>query len=137
MQPTIWEALNEPVIEVSPEAAKNIIAVAAMIMVMAWVAPYWGSAGRLADYDHEVSVGMVAGETIGESIEDSGPVSLTTPEWYYNLSRTTEDFVDAYSSAASQTLDVSEPVVQAADFLAPGVSAVAGEFKYLLSEPQF
>ena len=133
-KPTVWQALNEPVIEITPEAARDIFMLAAFIMMMAWLAPYWGTSQNQA-YAISATNEMVAGATI--ETPDYGRNSDVAPEWYLTIERASDDVVNAFAEAADQTLDISEPVLDVMEFYEPGVDAVWNAWLELMADPQF
>lgn len=118
-QTTVWQALNEPIAYPSDEFARTVFLMTAVIMMMIWIAPYWGSAA-------------VAGAQLSlvpEYIEGS------VPEWYYTAERISYDLVNSFGTAAEQVLDISEPVTQTVEFYEPGVEAVWDAWLELMADP--
>lgn len=135
MPPTVWEALNEPVIEVTPEAAKAIFTVAAFLIVMAWVAPYWPAAqAHLAAAE---SFGLAPSEytemIAGASIEADELASYGSVPIYGIV----QEVQGAFVSASNEVLDVSEPAGELIEFYQPGVDAVWNAWLELMVEPEF
>lgn len=133
--PTVWEALNEPVIEVTPDAAKAIFTVAAFLMVMAWVTPYWPAAAAHLAAAEELGMApseyteMVAGASIAADESASyGSVPI------YGI---VQEVQGAFVSASSEVLDVSEPAGELIEFYEPGVDAVWNAWLELMVDPEF
>ena len=133
MKPTVWQALNQPVMEIPEQTGKEIVAVAAVIMLAAWIVPHWGSALRITNY--ELSMGNVAGyeETVAGAVIEAPQV----PDWYYTVTATSDSVVTAYTAAAVEVLDVSEPVGELAAYLEPGTDAVWNAWLELMADPEF
>lgn len=130
VQPTVWEALNEPVVEVTEGFAKGIFAVAVILLMMVWIAPYWASAGQslsVAVYESPIinpEYGRVAGAQI-----------TAAPDWIAVAGSLPTDLADSFAQAASQVLDVSEPMSRLNEMYGPGVSAVKDAWLELMADP--
>jgi hypothetical protein len=136
-KPTVWEALNEPVIEVDESQALRIFLAAAAIMAMAWISPYWAAASEVADQQIAMGYEAYQSQVLGAQISADQPVSIVpaVPDWYIAASATTEAVHEAYATAANQILDVSAPVTDAAEFLQPGTDAVWLAWLQLIRDP--
>lgn len=159
-QVSAWEAMNHPVIHVTDEAARMIFLVAALILLMIWLMPNFGirklGVGRsgmpekavameyqplLAPYQEVAGAATLPGEA-GTFSPAVTPV-VPAPQWYFDAAVTGNSFGDFYhetvvapfSEAATEILDVSPPVRQMADFLAPGVHAVSDAWLELMADP--
>lgn len=119
---SVWQALNEPVVEVSEGAARGIFLALAVILLAVWIAPYWGAMPSVA------GATLVSDELSVESV----PI---VPEWYYVTSAIPGDIAQAFSIAANEVLDISEPVLQISEFYEPGVNAVWGAWLELMQDP--
>lgn len=121
---TVWQALNEPVVEVSPKFAQTMIVVSIVFLMAAWVGPYWGihnsNAANL--YTNAANQGRVAGLQ-----------AWPTPEWYYGAAPGA--VAGAFSEAADEVLDISEPVTEFSSFFAPGFQAVGDAWLQLMADP--
>lgn len=127
--PTVWEALNESVVEVPENFARAMVMIAVIMLMVAWVAPYWGVAGtRLPDISYNSPIitgeGLVAG------------AQVTNPPVWYSLAKTLPfDFANAFAFAADEVLDVSEPASQMAEFYGPGFQALNNAWLELMADP--
>ena len=128
---TVWQAMNEPIAYATPEFATNLFAIAILLLGLAWLQPYFGSTNHLGNH------GIVAGaQTINYEI--------STPSWYIGLASTGQDFkefseeaiVQPFAAAATQILDISEPVQNTVKFYHPGVTAVKDAWLELMADPQ-
>ena len=52
---SVWQALNEPVVEVTDEAAKGIFLVAAVLLMFSWLAPSFGEAKAISNFQFSIS----------------------------------------------------------------------------------
>jgi len=59
------------------------------------------------------------------------------PDWYYTVTATSDSVVTAYTAAAVEVLDVSEPVGELAAYLEPGTDAVWNAWLELMADPEF
>ncbi len=124
---TVWRALNEPVVEVTEEAAKTIFTVAAVLLLFAWLSPYFGQ-------------NIVAPQVAGAStmiIEEEAelPQVLVSPEWYFTVQAVPDALGESFAQAAYQVLDISEPVAQIYEFYQPGLQAVNNAWLELIQDP--
>lgn len=136
-KPTVWEALNEPIIHVTEQQGKNVIFAALVIAFTAWIAPYWGSAGATAYYapinvfEEFASAadegGMVAGAQI---VSDAVPA-----EWYYVTREMPNSIVESFAIGANEVLDISGPVTEMTEFYQPGIEAVSNAWLNLMRDP--
>ncbi|OGE79153.1 MAG: hypothetical protein A2751_05955 [Candidatus Doudnabacteria bacterium RIFCSPHIGHO2_01_FULL_46_14] len=137
-KPTVWEALNEPIIEVTEEQAKNIFLGAVFIISAAWIAPHWTAANNVSYYaptnvfEQMASVadaedGFVAGAQI---VADD-----VAPEWYYMMEAMPDAVVESFAVGAGQVLDVSGPITEVSQFYQPGVDAVWNSWLNLMRDP--
>ena len=139
--PTVWEALNEPVMEITEEQAKHVFLASIVIMAAAWIAPYWGatpasayhsslsSEGTIFEQMARVGSGegMVAGATTGIEV---------APEWYYVVAGIPEAVVQSFGAGSNEVLDISQPVSNLAAFYEPGVSEVWNGWLELMADPR-
>ncbi|OGE76988.1 MAG: hypothetical protein A3C85_04745 [Candidatus Doudnabacteria bacterium RIFCSPHIGHO2_02_FULL_48_21] len=142
-KPTVWEALNEPVIHVSEKQAKEIFLACVIIVFFSWVAPYWdGSSSTVyaseTVFDQMAAVekpatfaslesGMVAGAQI-----TSGP---TAPKWYVVVEEMPDALVESFAAGAGEVLDISNQVGDFVEFYQPGVDAVWNAWLDLMMDP--
>ena len=137
---TVWEAVNEPVIEITEAHAKNLFLATALIIAAAWLTPYWGSGSVIAQESYEGTIfeqvaaaGKSSGMVAGASTESYAV--LEGPDWYYTLEAMPVSVATSFSDAAHEVLDVSEPVGEMIEFYEPGVSAVWNEWLNLMRDP--
>ena len=134
-KPTIWQALNEPVVEIPEEIAKSIFLVSFVILAMAWLSPYFGSTPVrqfAANPPRPIAHAMVAGAYV-ESISVFDDEQ--TPEWYLTINSMTNGVQSSFVLAANEVLDISEPVGRTAEFYEPGVQAVWDAWLELMADP--
>lgn len=146
-KPTVWEALNEPIIEVTEEQAKNVFLAAIVIVFGAWVAPYWGQTSTTVYYAPEnvfeqfansgEGTGVVAGASTSPSSspyqgEERGEVA---PEWYYVIEEMPNAVVQSFTMGADEVLDISGPVTEMTEFYQPGADAVWNAWLDLMADP--
>lgn len=123
-----WQVLNQPVVEVSEDFAKNLLFIAISLLVMAWIAPYWGNNQAISEQRSAISYyPAVAGARISNVPR--------IPEWYYVAKDIPEDMASAFTLASSQVLDISKPAMVMADFYSPGLSAVKEAWLELMADP--
>ena len=148
-KPTVWEALNEPIIHITEQQAKNVFLASIVIAMAAWVAPYWGEAGTAVAYyapenvfEKMASVGdvhggsaRVAGASIAAGYESSVSSSAFTPDWYYVAAEMPDALVESLALGANQVLDISGPITEMTGFYEPGVSAVWNAWLDLMVDP--
>lgn len=138
-KPTVWEALNEPVVEISEEQAKNIFLASLVIIGTAWIAPYWGAGNTLGAYQ------AGAEGTIFEQMADIGTEYGTVagafeeyesaPDWYYAAADVSSQVVESIAVGANEVLDISGPVQDLAEFYEPGTTAVWNSWLNLMRDP--
>lgn len=139
-KPTIWQALNEPVVEVSEEFGKQLFAGSMALFAIAWLMPYFGQVNidSLAIHAQpEIETARVAGASIS-AFDDTDPTS-----WYQMIASTADSLGEFYlesvtkpiSVAAHEVLDVHEPVQDSWEFLQPGVQAVYDAWLELMADP--
>lgn len=72
--PTIWEAFNEPVMEITEEQAKNVFLASVVIIAAAWVAPHLGT--QISDVRNQMAgmggMGTQYGQVAGMQMADMG-----------------------------------------------------------------
>ena len=124
--PTVWEALNDPVIELSEQQAKNVILASLVIMLAAWIAPYWGSSTGSQYTSQGTAFERVAGATID---------TASAPDWYYTLEAVPDTLAQTVTDSATDVLDISEPVQNLVEFYEPGVSATWNAWLNLMRDP--
>ena len=136
-KPTVWQALNDPVVEISEEFAKTILLASFVIIAAAWLSPYFGnssdSAGRFAGGAPRPIVHSAVAGVFTENNALFGEEQ--TPEWYLTIDRTGSDIQGSFVSAANEVLDISEPVGQTVEFYQPGVAAVWDAWLELMADP--
>src|SRR3989344_3243117 len=131
-KPTIWQALNEPVVEVSEEFARGILLTAILIIMMAWVLPYWGSSSALAaEYPFQTEVISYQ----NQPSEVAGQQTTALPDWYYLVQRISSDITLEFGQAAYDVLDISDPVQESIEFYKPGVQAFWDAWLELMADP--
>lgn len=144
MQPTVWQALNEPVIEVTEDQAKKVMFAAAVILFAAWVSPYMpvDAATVATHYDASSKFqvvsskwGTVAGASIDADLQLTTYNSTTVPQWYYIAAEIPTAIADSFAAGAEEVLDISGPVSQMTEFYTPGASAVWNEWLNLMRDP--
>ncbi len=138
-KPTVWEALNEPIIEVSIEQAKNVFLATAVIALASWVAPYWTEAGSAVAYyapenvfEKMASVGDAGTGSVAGSQIVAGEL---TPDWYYVAAEMPNAAVESFALGANQVLDISSPVTQLTELYQPGVDAVWNAWLNMMRDP--
>lgn len=130
---TVWDALNQPVAEISEDVAKGIFMLTAVILFMIWVAPYWGqdsdvSSTTLQRTTYNLTTGQVAGaQTLADIPE--------TPEWYYVAESLPSAVAGAFAEATGEVLDISGPASKIAEFYEPGTQAVWNGWLELMADP--
>lgn len=140
-KPSVWQALNEPVVAVSPEFAKHMLVTAAVFLMVAWLSPYWGYSQTVEKaYDFVISYetphSIVAGAM---AYEDSNPTDFSPyirggeeglffNQFIYEMSTTSQGVTEAFSKAAYQVLDISPTLQTAAEFYGPGFEQVVMPF---------
>ena len=134
--PTVWEALNEPVVEITEEQAKKVILASVIIISAAWIAPYWGSVGAntyaLAPQERTIF------EQTAMADADRGQVAgavIEAPEWYYVVAGMPQAVAQSFSEGANDILDISGPASNIAAFYEPGVSGVWNGWLELMADP--
>ena len=153
---SVWQALNEPVVEVTDEAAKGIFLVAAVLLMFSWLAPSFGEAKAISNFQFSISKEETAyqplfepyAEVAGASTENSPSPSLekrgVAPDWYVGLSATGASLGDFYhetvtapfAEAVTELFDISRPVGSITDFLRPGTDAAWNAWLELMADPQ-
>lgn len=123
---SVWASLNEPVAYPSQDFANAVFFIAAVMFLVVWIAPYWGTAGQdvalLLNYEAQV---------LGASIENV----VVAPEWYYAGEAMATGVVDAFATASTELFDISEPVMETVEFYQPGVDAVWNAWLELMADP--
>lgn len=134
---SVWRALNEPIAYPTQEFTKTFFPVAIFLFISIALVPYFGNT---------TNVNFGSGFVAGVSTEISVPLEaavLEMPQWYVDLKSTASSLGEFYQEtvavpfgeAASEILDISEPVVSASEFLQPGLSEVKQEWLYLMQDP--
>ena len=132
-QPTVWQALNDPVVEISQEFAKTILLVSFVIIAMAWLSPYFGNTSQAS---FKFSTGYPRPVVAGAYIETvAAAAEQVIPEWYLTTNRITGDVQSSFALAANEVLDISEPVSGIVEFYGPGVQAVWNAWLELMADP--
>jgi len=142
--------MNEPVVEVTDEAAKAIFLAAAVIILAIWIVPYLGSAqpvaaatGEPMAQNYEPVFGQyqqVAGATVGGESRE-----LVSPKWFLALADAGEGLGDMYqetfekpfAEATVQTLDISQPMGSLLAYYQPGLDAVWNAWLELMADPAY
>ncbi len=149
-KPTVWQALNEPVVEVGEGFARGVFVTALAVLFMVWVAPYWGTAQNshvaggsynspllirpdLAALPSQVAFFRMV--TDGSSGMVAGIQTRETPVWYYAARDLPGAVTDAFATAATQVLDISEPAAEVREFYGPGLEAVGDAWLELMADP--
>ena len=134
--PTVWTSLNEPVMEITEKMAETVFLVTAVIMLSAWVAPYWGKTpAQIAA--HYSGMDVVSEQVAGVTTYGTQEVvfSNAIPDWYQQAASNAVSVSEAIAASADQILDISEPVGQAVEYYQPGVSAVWNAWLDLMADP--
>lgn len=134
---SVWAALNEPIAYPTAEFTKTFFPVAIFLFLSILTIPYFNN---LSEKGYRY--GSVAGATI-ESSQPAEAINVSTPQWYEDLKSAGaslgqfyhETVAVPFGQAATDLLDVSEPVSGAIEFVQPGVSAVKDEWLYLMQDP--
>lgn len=129
---SLWDNLNEPVIEVSPQFAKRLFLAAVLFLFAAWIAPYWGQAETAQAYSSRVA-GAYTDDTQSWLVER--PAGVETPQWYEVSKALPGDLTEAFAVAAAEVLDASEPVGEIAQFYQPGFAALNDAWLELMADP--
>lgn len=129
-KPTVWQALNEPVVEVSEQFAFRLLALSVLMLAVAWVGPYWRAASAEAPvitYNSPI-IAPAEGQVAGAQISAS-------PILYTVAVSLPMDFANAFTVAANQVLDVSPPIQQLVNFSTPGWEAVWNAWLFYMKDP--
>ena len=134
---SIWQALNEPIAYPTQEFTKTFFPVAIFLFISIVAIPYFGKTTNF-----NFGSGFVAGVST-EISAASEATALEAPQWYYDLKSTASSLGEFYQEtiaapfgvAASEILDISEPIADASEFLQPGLSEVKQEWLYLMADP--
>lgn len=151
---SVWEALNQPVVEVTDEAAKSIFLAAAVILLMVWLMPSFGGAETISNSQFSISKEAVTyqpmfgsysdyEEVAGASTQTIVAAPQAVPNWYIAVATTSESLGGFYeetveqpfAQAAVEILDISQPVQEMAEFYEPGVDAVWNAWLDLMADP--
>ncbi|MDP3993829.1 MAG: hypothetical protein Q8P75_02505 [bacterium] len=136
-KPTVWQALNDPVVETPEEFAKLILLVSFVIIAMAWLSPYFGNPsdgiGRLAGSAPRPVVHSAVAGAFTENNALFGEEQA--PEWYLTIDGMGSAIQSSFAFAANEVLDISEPVSGTVEFYAPGVTAVWDAWLELMADP--
>ena len=132
-KPTVWQALNDPVVEISEEFAKTILLVSFVIIVMAWLSPYFGNAHEAGSLKFSAYPRPIVA---GAYVESVVPLAeQETPEWYLTTNAITSGVQSSFVQAANEVLDISEPVSRFTQFYQPGVQALSDAWLELMADP--
>lgn len=136
-KPTVWKALNEPIIEVTEAQAKNIFFATVLIMCAAWIAPYWSEAATTVYYaPQNVFEQFADASSEGRLVAGAQIVSgEVTPDWYYVMEEMPEAIVESFAAGANEVLDISGPVGEMTEFYQPGADAVRDAWLNLMRDP--
>ncbi len=137
--PTVWESLNEPVVEITEERARKVVLASVMIMAAAWIAPHWGTA-QASTHTSVLSNGTIFEQMAMVGSQEGAVAGATTgieaaPGWYYVVEGVPQAVVQSFAAGANQVLDISEPVSSLAEFYQPGVSGVWNGWLDLMADP--
>ena len=159
---SVWQALNEPVVEVTDEAAKGIFLVAAVLLMFSWLAPSFGAVNAVASSPliHQPINGQATEtayvplfepysyEAVAGAMTEKGGMGATgekgAPSWYTEISATGASLGDFYhetvtapfAEAVTELFDISRPVGSITDFLRPGTDAAWNAWLELMADPQ-
>ncbi len=140
--PTIWQALNEPVVEVSEGFARNLLIAAILLLLVAWVGSYWGGDRAGLPYTTYRSSALIEAQTLPSQVSFfrlgsmvAGVQTTGTPLWYEVAKDLPGDVAFTFTAAAYEVLDISEPVGQIAEFYEPGFTAVGDAWLELMADP--
>lgn len=137
---SVWQALNEPVLEVSLSFARNTMIVAGVLLLVAVVSPYWQSfhgSGSTDGYQisFDYSSGVVAGASANVYSEENSMSDqaqeisgMTLNDFNYELSYTSDQVISAFGNAGKEVLDLSSDLESVLAIYQPGVSVVLGPF---------
>jgi hypothetical protein len=136
--PTVWQALNEPVVEVSGGFAKIVFGLAVIMLVVAWVSPYWGVAHAqvpAVSYDSPLLLEKALPSQMGQMRMVAGVEISAVPDWYETAKVLPQELSLAFSQAATEVLDVSAPAAAINEFYGPGFHAVNEAWLELMADP--
>ena len=129
-QPSVWQALNEPVVEVPEGLARGLLKFSVVVLLAAWVVPYWGlAAASLPDVAYDSPLISAYGGRI------AGAQTAAVPEWYEVSRSLPGEVMNAYAAAAAEVLDVSAAVSPMVEFYEPGAQAVSDAWLELMADP--
>lgn len=123
-KPTVWQAFNDPVVEIHESFARLIFIIAVILLLVAWIAPYWHEARLITSVRAPFYGPLVAG-------------AITAPDWYYVAADVPGQVAGAWTAAASEVLDISDDLRSAASFYQPGASAVTDAWLELMADPTY
>ena len=129
VKPTVWQALNEPVVKLPESFGRSVLLVSVAIMAFAWMSPYLGQTGSsqlFTEATPSYSFGQVAGAQL--EADDSSVLAET-------MVALPSDFANAFADAAQDVLDISEPVEQFVEYYSPGIQAVGDAWLYYMKDP--
>ncbi len=105
---------------------------AVLIIMMAWILPYWGGSSALAA---EYPFGQTPIVYQNVSAQVAGQQTDAPPDWYYLIQRISSDVTLEFGQAAYDVLDISDPVQESVEFYKPGINAVWNAWLELMADP--
>lgn len=138
--PAVWQALNEPVVEVTEGFAKTMLFIALLLLCVSWIGPSWEQAKIAAARENLglASSGRVAGvylAAVSQADTALPPAAPRVPEWYYLAQGLPYDIGEAFAQSASEVLDISDQAGPIVEFYEPGVAAVWDAWLELMADP--
>lgn len=134
-RPTIWQALNEPVVEVTESFARGVSVTALVIFIVIWVAPHWDFAKAInSEFAYQQFLSWQSAIVSSEP-RVAGVQVAQSPIWYEVLKDLPEAVPVAFGEAASEVLDISGPVQEIAEFYQPGFEALEEAWLELMADP--
>lgn len=145
--PSVWQALNEPVVEVTPEFAKGVLGIAVAMLLAVWVLPYWGVARAEAPFVSYNSSALFEQKALPSQMSFfevkipnrggmvAGVQTSATPTWYHVAKEMPNALSESFAQAANEVLDSSGPVMAMSDFYSPGFQAVSDAWLGLMMDP--
>lgn len=135
IQPTMWQALNEPVVEVSEGFARMVFAAAAVILFVSWVGPYWGYAQAVTSQQSLQAAANTRSAIVSLEPQVAGVLVSEAPLWYQVVQDAPGEVAGAFTEASYEILDVSDPVTDILEFYEPGFQAVGDAWLELMQDP--
>lgn len=131
-RPTVWQALNDPVVEVNQRLAQILIIIAIIFLMLAWVAPYWDEARQISSLK---TAKVFTWDSALLQPAVAGAETSAVPVWYEVAREVPGGVASEFRSAAYEVLDISEPIGLVADFYEPGLTAATDAWLDLMADP--